>query len=200
MVALEGQGQEELFDVLAGNRRATFGNGRGRRQAREFHAPGRCHSQGIDAGAGRPGACASDAAVGAREHCRASAGAVAELGRGPDARGGGACHPRPSSGCRSTRGRRAKCGDCRVATSKKVTIARWIAKGVDTLLLFDPTRGIDIRTKRQTYALCAIWSIRCSAVLHLGTGRGPVGLRPRRGDFQRSQVDVIDARTPTSRH
>ena len=36
---------------------------------------------------------------------------------------------------------------------QKVTIARWIARGVETLLLFDPTRGIDIRTKRQIYAL-----------------------------------------------
>jgi len=36
---------------------------------------------------------------------------------------------------------------------QKVTIARWIASGVQTLLCFDPTRGIDIRTKHQIYAL-----------------------------------------------
>ena len=36
---------------------------------------------------------------------------------------------------------------------QKVTIARWIATGVSTLLCFDPTRGIDIRTKRQIYVL-----------------------------------------------
>ncbi len=36
---------------------------------------------------------------------------------------------------------------------QKVTIARWLATGVDTLLLFDPTRGIDVRTKRQIYPL-----------------------------------------------
>ena len=36
---------------------------------------------------------------------------------------------------------------------QKVTIARWIAGGVQTLLCFDPTRGIDIRTKRQIYHL-----------------------------------------------
>jgi ribose transport system ATP-binding protein len=36
---------------------------------------------------------------------------------------------------------------------QKVTIARWIAGGVRTLLCFDPTRGIDIRTKRQIYQL-----------------------------------------------
>jgi len=36
---------------------------------------------------------------------------------------------------------------------QKVTIARWIARGVDTLLCFDPTRGIDIRTKGEIYPL-----------------------------------------------
>jgi ribose transport system ATP-binding protein len=36
---------------------------------------------------------------------------------------------------------------------QKVTIARWVAGGVRTLLCFDPTRGIDIGTKRQIYVL-----------------------------------------------
>jgi ribose transport system ATP-binding protein len=36
---------------------------------------------------------------------------------------------------------------------QKVTIARWVAGGVKTMLCFDPTRGIDIGTKRQIYAL-----------------------------------------------
>jgi len=36
---------------------------------------------------------------------------------------------------------------------QKVTIARWIAGGVETLLCFDPTRGIDVGTKRQIYHL-----------------------------------------------
>jgi ABC-type multidrug transport system ATPase subunit len=34
-----------------------------------------------------------------------------------------------------------------------VTIARWVAGGVQTMLCFDPTRGIDIRTKQQIYVL-----------------------------------------------
>ena len=36
---------------------------------------------------------------------------------------------------------------------QKVTIARWVAGGVRTMLCFDPTRGIDIRTKDQIYVL-----------------------------------------------
>jgi len=36
---------------------------------------------------------------------------------------------------------------------QKVTIGRWLASGFDTLLCFDPTRGIDIQTKAQIYEL-----------------------------------------------
>ncbi len=36
---------------------------------------------------------------------------------------------------------------------QKVTIARWLASGFSVLLCNDPTRGIDVGTKRQVYAL-----------------------------------------------
>jgi ribose transport system ATP-binding protein len=36
---------------------------------------------------------------------------------------------------------------------QKVTIGRWLASGFATLLCFDPTRGIDIQTKAQIYEL-----------------------------------------------
>ena len=36
---------------------------------------------------------------------------------------------------------------------QKVTIARWLASGFGTLLCFDPTRGIDVGTKQQIYLL-----------------------------------------------
>lgn len=48
---------------------------------------------------------------------------------------------------------------------QKVTIGRWLAKGVETLLLFDPTRGIDVRTKRQIYPLARELSANGAAVL-----------------------------------
>ena len=48
---------------------------------------------------------------------------------------------------------------------QKVTIARWIATGVQTLLCFDPTRGIDIRTKREIYTLLRELASAGSAVL-----------------------------------
>jgi ribose transport system ATP-binding protein len=48
---------------------------------------------------------------------------------------------------------------------QKVTIARWVAGGIKTLLCFDPTRGIDIRTKRQIYHLLRELAADGSAVL-----------------------------------
>jgi ribose transport system ATP-binding protein len=36
---------------------------------------------------------------------------------------------------------------------QKVTIARWLAGSFTTMLCFDPTRGIDVGTKRQIYGL-----------------------------------------------
>ncbi|MBV9873757.1 MAG: sugar ABC transporter ATP-binding protein [Verrucomicrobia bacterium] len=48
---------------------------------------------------------------------------------------------------------------------QKVVIARWLASGFDILLCFDPTRGIDIGTKRQIYALVREIAAAGSAVL-----------------------------------
>ena len=48
---------------------------------------------------------------------------------------------------------------------QKVTIARWVASGVKTMLCFDPTRGIDIRTKTQIYVLLRDLAAAGAAVL-----------------------------------
>ena len=48
---------------------------------------------------------------------------------------------------------------------QKVVIARWLAAGFRVLLCFDPTRGIDIGTKRQIYALIRALGETGAAVL-----------------------------------
>jgi ribose transport system ATP-binding protein len=48
---------------------------------------------------------------------------------------------------------------------QKVTIARWVAGGVHAMLCFDPTRGIDIRTKHQIYLLLRDLAAAGAAVL-----------------------------------
>jgi ribose transport system ATP-binding protein len=49
---------------------------------------------------------------------------------------------------------------------QKVTIARWVAGGVETMLCFDPTRGIDIGTKQQIYELVRDLAAAGAAVLY----------------------------------
>jgi ribose transport system ATP-binding protein len=48
---------------------------------------------------------------------------------------------------------------------QKLTIARWLAGGFEVLLCFDPTRGIDVGTKRQIYALLREVAAAGAAVL-----------------------------------
>ena len=48
---------------------------------------------------------------------------------------------------------------------QKVTIGRWLAAGFRTLLCFDPTRGIDIQTKAQIYQLLRELADEGAAVL-----------------------------------
>lgn len=48
---------------------------------------------------------------------------------------------------------------------QKVTVGRWLAAGFATLLCFDPTRGIDIGTKRQLYGLLRELAAEGAAVL-----------------------------------
>ncbi|MCC6942014.1 MAG: sugar ABC transporter ATP-binding protein, partial [Novosphingobium sp.] len=78
---------------------------------------------------------------------------------------------------------------------QKVTIARWIARGVETLLLFDPTRGIDIRTKRQIYALVRDLAEQGAAVLFYTSELAEVRQACDRAVviFNGRVVDVIEA-------
>lgn len=78
---------------------------------------------------------------------------------------------------------------------QKVTIGRWIATGVETLLLFDPTRGIDVRTKRQIYPLVRELAENGAAVLFYTSELAEVPLACDRAVviFNGRVVDVIDA-------
>jgi ribose transport system ATP-binding protein len=78
---------------------------------------------------------------------------------------------------------------------QKVTIGRWLATGVETLLLFDPTRGIDVRTKRQIYGLVRELAAQGAAVLYYTSELAEVPAACDRAVviFNGRVVDVIEA-------
>ena len=193
VAALEGQGQDELFDILAGvtaTRRRASSSSTARPVS--FRHPADAIRAGARVRPGRPGRGAPHAAVGAREH-RA---AVHRRRSGRGARS--TWRPRRRG---STRRSQQLQIDTRAASEvrqlsggnqQKVTIARWVAGGVQTMLCFDPTRGIDIGTKQQIYELVRELAAAGAAVLllHLRAQGDPARLRPgdrhlRRADRRR---------------
>ncbi len=152
VVALEGQGQDELFDVLAGSTRPSGGELLVDGAPASFRHPADAIRAGlVYVAADRAEALLMQRSV--RENIALPS--VARIGRWGlinlaterktvdaavatlqiDARAG--AEVRRLSG----------------GNQQKVTIARWVASGVRTLLCFDPTRGIDIGTKNQIYVL-----------------------------------------------
>ena len=88
---------------------------------------------------------------------------------------------RRSRRCRSTRAPQRQVRRLSGGNQQKVTIARWLASGFETMLCFDPTRGIDVGTKRQIYALLREPRRRGRGdpVLLERARRVPARLRPR---------------------
>ncbi len=85
---------------------------------------------------------------------------------------------------------------------QKVTIARWIAGGVRTMLCFDPTRGIDIRTKHQIYPLLRELAVSGAAVLLYTSELSEIQLACDRaivifGGEVVAEIDAADADEPT---
>jgi ribose transport system ATP-binding protein len=152
VVALEGQGQDQLFDILAGSRRPSGGELLVDGAPVSFHHP----ADAIRAGLVYVAADRAEALLMQRsvrenialpftttfrrwgfinlgEEKKRVDGAIETLQIDTRAKG----EVRRLSG----------------GNQQKVTIARWVAGGVRTMLCFDPTRGIDIRTKHQIYVL-----------------------------------------------
>jgi ribose transport system ATP-binding protein len=84
---------------------------------------------------------------------------------------------------------------------QKVTIARWVAGGVRTMLCFDPTRGIDIGTKQQIYVLLRDLAEAGAAVLLYTSELKEVQLACDRaivifGGAVVAEIDAADADEP----
>ncbi len=194
VVALEGQGQDELFDVLAGERRASAGSVEVNGRVVSFSHPADAIAAGLTLVPGdRAHALLMPRSV--RENI-----ALPLLAR---FRNWGAI-PAHDEAARVNAAIERLQIDTRAqgevrrlsgGNQQKVTIARWIARGVETLLLFDPTRGIDIRTKRQIYALVRELADQGAAVLYYTSELAEVRLACARAVviFGGRVVDVIEA-------
>jgi ribose transport system ATP-binding protein len=150
IVALEGQGQADLFECLSGNRRPEAGEILVQGKSRRFRHP-------HDAiGAGLVLVPADRALALLRQRSVRENIALPMVNR--VLRWGlinsRVEHRRVKAAIdRLEIDTRAQSRVMRLSggNQQKVTIARWLATGFTTLLCFDPTRGIDIRTKEQIY-------------------------------------------------
>ena len=152
LAALEGQGQDELFEALAGQRRLESGELRISGKAfRPRHPYDAIRHQVVLVPPDRLLALLPQRSV--RENVAAPLYNT-PLRWGP-------INMR-EEGRRVRRAVEALDIDMRAAkqvrrlsggNQQKVTIARWLASGFAALLCNDPTRGIDVGTKRQVYSL-----------------------------------------------
>jgi ribose transport system ATP-binding protein len=152
VVALEGQGQDELFDILAGSERPSGGELLVDGTAVSFHHP----ADAIRAGLVYVAADRAEALLMQRSVRENIALPFTTRIRRWGLIDTGAERTKVESAIATLQiDTRAK-GEVRRLSGgnqQKVTIARWVAGGVRTMLCFDPTRGIDIRTKDQIYVL-----------------------------------------------
>jgi ribose transport system ATP-binding protein len=152
VVALEGQGQDELFDILAGSERPTTGEVLVDGEEVSFRHPGDAIREGlVYVPADRAEALLKQRSV--RENI-ALPFSVRIPKWGPIS--GKKEKPKVDKAIKTLQIDTRAQNEVRLLSGgnqQKVTIARWVADGVETMLCFDPTRGIDIRTKQQIYLL-----------------------------------------------
>ncbi len=164
VVALEGQGQDELFGVLSGSRRPSGGTLEVDGREVHFHHPADAIREGLVYVPGdRVEALLMQRPV--RENI-ALPYCARPAAWGPiDMRAEKERVDRAIERLQIETRVQGEVQRLSGGNQQKVTIARWIAGGVRTLLCFDPTRGIDIRTKREIYHLLRELAAAGSAVL-----------------------------------
>ena len=151
VVALEGQGQDRLFELFSGDRQPSAGEISVNGEARRFRSPYDAVQDGVVLVPGdRLIALLPNLSVRQnlavplftriqkwlgipRDEPALVASAIDRL----------SVDTRAASQVRRLSG----------GNQQKVVLGRWLVSGFRTLLCFDPTRGIDIQTKREIYTL-----------------------------------------------
>jgi ribose transport system ATP-binding protein len=152
VVALEGQGQDELFNILAGSERPSAGEIRVDGKPVVFRHPADAIRRGlVYVAADRAEALLMQRSV--RENIALPFATRLRrwglINMASEQKTVNSAIERLQIDTRAQREVRRLSG----GNQQKVTIARWVAGGLSTMLCFDPTRGIDIRTKNQIYVL-----------------------------------------------
>ena len=189
LAGLQGQGQEELLEAIAGFRRLERRHAsvhRGERVAprmpRDMIRRGVClvpndrHRQGlfIDETVGEN--------LGYVRVCL-DAPALAPAAR----RAARFRRRRPSAACSSRRtGRRSRSPTLSGGNQQKVVIGKWLAVRYQVLLLSDPTKGVDIHARSEIYATLGDLAAEGSAVLVFASDVQELlaALRPHPGDVR----------------
>jgi ribose transport system ATP-binding protein len=84
---------------------------------------------------------------------------------------------------------RAEAGDLSGGNQQKVVIGKWVLAGTRVLLLYDPTRGVDVGTKFEIYKLIQrLAEDGCSILFYSSDLPEVVGLPDRVVTFYRSRV------------
>ena len=200
VVALEGQGQDELFDILAGSDRPSGGELAVDGTAVSFRHPADAIRAGlVYVAADRAEALLMQRSV--RENIALPF--VTRIARwgpidvGDENRKVDSAVKTLQIDARAGREVRRLSG----GNQQKVTIARWVAGGVHTMLCFDPTRGIDIGTKQQIYVLLRDLAEAGAAVLLYTSELKEVQLACDRaivifGGAVVAEIDAADADEP----
>lgn len=151
VIALEGQGQERLFDLLSGDRRSSAGEILVNGTPKTFRSPYDAVRDGVVLVPGDrliallPNLpVRQNLALPLFTQVRHWLGIPAdEPQRVAESIDKLSIDTRAASQVRRLSG----------GNQQKVVLGRWLASGFRTLLCFDPTRGIDIQTKSEIYAL-----------------------------------------------
>lgn len=152
VVALEGQGQDELFAALAGSTRASGGSIEVDGRVVQFQRPADAIAAGIAYVPGdRAEALLMQQPV--RENIALPFSAPWRNWGPIDRRREGERVTRAIERLQIDTRAQREVQRLSGGNQQKVTIARWIAADARTILCFDPTRGIDVRTKQEIYRL-----------------------------------------------
>jgi ribose transport system ATP-binding protein len=164
VVALEGQGQDSLFDILAGEVSAKAGEIHFNNEKVDFSHPADAIKLGISYVPGdRKTALLPQRSI--RENLALTKFRKLRSWNWINQKNEDSLVDKAVSNLEIDTRASSQVKRLSGGNQQKVTIGRWITTGFDLLLCFDPTRGIDVGTKNQIYKLLSGLSAEGKSVL-----------------------------------